>query len=475
MRHSLLLSAVLLCLSGIGARAQTASQQQIPDMAARTQEQVQNAAAVAAEAKNNQIFEGGTVTYEDVLKDPDNAELNAAYVKSLIKQGDFLSAATTLERIMLTHPNAVDVKLLYGFVLFRLDDSVTAKSVLNEIDPEKLSPDQLAERDNVLAQIESRNKRLHQTLTVAFGGHWDSDKNAAPLAGDIIFSNAVLSLSDRARVQKDYGFLSSSIYDADYDLGLDTKTSVFSTVNFMRDQQITAHQFDTMNGGMEVGIRHEQGPWRVQTGIFTSQMNLMGQYFMNDYGIELHPTRRIDGEWDVVSDLRFERQAYHDVTADSLGPDNSGITSSGWLGPVWHITPQQKIALSTGIVAHDASDSAYGKYQTNTRYGLRLNDTMVLDKGQFLVVSAEMGDTVFAQANSEISNLTRHDGDERFGITYGTPLTNLGAALDTDLPPEFGSIVLTLHQEYYREFSTLMNYRYANYRTDAVLSKRWEF
>jgi hypothetical protein len=360
-------------------------------------------------------------------------------------------------------------------VLFRLDDSLTAKAILSEINDDTLTPQQKSERESVLVQIENRGKRLHQSVTLTVGGHWDKDRNSAPSNGDILISNAPYTLQGRARVQKDFGFLMQGVYDADYDLNLDTKTSIFTTINGMRDQQITVHTLDTVTGGAEIGIRHEQGPWHIMTGIFTTQMRLMGEYFMNDYGIEFKPTRRIDSDFDATGEFRFERQAFHDVTADTTGPHNSGISGAGWLGGIWHVSPTQAVSMSSGIMRHDASESSYGKYQSNTRYGIRLGDTLLLDKGQFLLFTAEFGNILYAQRNSLLANFKRHDLDERLGVTYGVPFSTLSSFIDHELPPEIGSITLILHGEYFREFSTLMNYRYTNLRGDVLLSKRWEF
>ncbi|MGH7006617.1 MAG: tetratricopeptide repeat protein, partial [Alphaproteobacteria bacterium] len=46
-------------------------------------------------------FQGRDVSFEEVLRDPDNAELNYAYALTLIRQGDLLGALSTLERILL--------------------------------------------------------------------------------------------------------------------------------------------------------------------------------------------------------------------------------------------------------------------------------------------------------------------------------------------------------------------------------------
>ena len=100
---------------------------------------------------------------------------------------------------------------------------------------------------------------------------------------------------------------------------------------------------------------------------------------------------------------------------------------------------------------------------------------MILDKGQFLVLTGEIGDIIYAAPNSLVSAMTRHDTDERFGATYGVPFSTLAGVANTELPDQLASVVFTIHGEYFREFSTLMNYQYTNIRADGMLSKHWGF
>ena len=61
------------------------------------------------------------ISYADVLKDPDNVDLNFRYAKAQLERGDVRGAAGTLERILLVTPDLPSVRMVYAIVLFRLD------------------------------------------------------------------------------------------------------------------------------------------------------------------------------------------------------------------------------------------------------------------------------------------------------------------------------------------------------------------
>ena len=56
-------------------------------------------------------------------------------------KGELLSAAATLERILLVNPNLADVRLLYAVVLYRLDSLNEAEKELNALKGVTLPPE----------------------------------------------------------------------------------------------------------------------------------------------------------------------------------------------------------------------------------------------------------------------------------------------------------------------------------------------
>ena len=73
------------------------------------------------------------VTYEQVLADPDNVELNFRYARAQVARGDLRGASATLERILMTDPSLAQARLFHAIVLLRLDSLQDASRELTLI------------------------------------------------------------------------------------------------------------------------------------------------------------------------------------------------------------------------------------------------------------------------------------------------------------------------------------------------------
>ncbi|MBI5883660.1 MAG: hypothetical protein HZB91_11220 [Elusimicrobia bacterium] len=90
------------------AAAQQDPGREIQDIGRQTAEPEQRKQVVSEvdqaseETRKRQLGQAGSeVTYEQVMADPDNIELNYRYALSRVGRGDLRAAASTLERILL--------------------------------------------------------------------------------------------------------------------------------------------------------------------------------------------------------------------------------------------------------------------------------------------------------------------------------------------------------------------------------------
>ncbi|MCM8794329.1 MAG: tetratricopeptide repeat protein [Candidatus Omnitrophica bacterium] len=109
------------------AHAQEEYERELPSRETEAQEEARK---TASEALRRAPFEGEEISYEQILADPDNVELNIRYARAQIARGNLKAAATALERILLIDPSLAQVQLLYGIVLFRLDNTEEAERML---------------------------------------------------------------------------------------------------------------------------------------------------------------------------------------------------------------------------------------------------------------------------------------------------------------------------------------------------------
>ena len=466
-----LAAAGVTLLFSVPALAQTAAPDRIQDDQRRTAETLRATSGAAQDSYAQGLISDSDVTYEQVLQNPDNPALNAAFARGQIKKGDLLGASTTLERILLVHPEASEVRLLYGFVLYRLDDPLTAKAELMSIDPATLNDQQRAERDAVLALLETRDQALRQAITFGFGAHYDSNRNAAPSSETILLGDIRANLGGTARKTKDWGYLGQLGYEFAYDMGDDPQTTLFGSANIYGDRQSTTLQLSTATQALEAGLRRQYGPYLLQASLFSNQLELNGDYYLNDLGFDVKATRRLDADFDVFTEMRFSKQTFHKTATDPSGPDNGGTVPSGWVGVTWRALQDHTITSSLGIT----SRAAEATFQSNRRGAFRLFDTWLLDKGQFVVGGAEFGLVQYDGSNQLVSAMTRREKDSRYTLIYGVPLGTIGDEVGVGLPDQLRNVVLSVTGEYYKVTSTITNYTYSNLRTVGMLTKRWEF
>jgi hypothetical protein len=67
------------------------------------------------------------------------ADSGVALARRQISDADLLGAAGTLERVLLTHPEAAEARLLYASLLCRLDDAEGAAVELRLLPPEAIT------------------------------------------------------------------------------------------------------------------------------------------------------------------------------------------------------------------------------------------------------------------------------------------------------------------------------------------------
>ncbi|CCG39720.1 tetratricopeptide repeat protein [Magnetospirillum molischianum] len=461
----------VMALVSSSAWAQPASSERALDDQRRLSEGVRETDAASRAAMERGLTGGPEVTWEQVRRNPDDPGLNAAWARTQIMRGDLLGASATLERILMRYPAATEARLVHGLVLFRLDDTTTAKSELESIDPAQLTPAQRAERDQVLAQIEQRTKRLRQAVTIALGSHFDSNRNSSPSSGEILINNLPFTLEGSAEKRADWGRVGVASYEFDYDLGTDPRLSLFGALNLLGDRQSTLKTYDTVAGGATTGVRYVDGPIGAQFGAFWNSMAMNDDYYLSDYGLDGRFTYRLAPAWEAFTTLRLDRQVFHNISSDQVATDSSGVVLTSWFGGVWHPDEAHNVSLSAGFARRNAAAG----YMSNDRWAGRLGDTWLLGKGQFISAVAELGVALYDKSNPTFSSQIRRDSDGRFDLTYGVPVGTVAETVGLDAPDQLREVILSVTGEYYRSLSNLPNYTYANLRTQALVSRRWEF
>jgi hypothetical protein len=138
----------------------------------------QDAAAGAAPAR---------ITYEDLLTRPDDLRVAFEFAKQEVRDGNILSAMSTLERMLLLRPDLHDLRLFCAVLLFRLDNLAEAKSQLDRLADEVLPPQLAQEVTRYQGLVADRDRPLTASLTAGLGLRYDSNRNGANQGEGLFF------------------------------------------------------------------------------------------------------------------------------------------------------------------------------------------------------------------------------------------------------------------------------------------------
>lgn len=163
---------------------------------------------------------GPPVTFQQVLEDPDNIELNVRYALTQIRDGNVRGAGATLERVLLIRPDLAVVRVLFAIVLFRLDNLDEAERELVSLLELDLEPKLRRQIDQYLDQIASRRKKTIFTFAMNFATQYDWNRNASPKSEIRLAADLPTRTTGDSSRQDDLALNGLAQLSFEHDLGL---------------------------------------------------------------------------------------------------------------------------------------------------------------------------------------------------------------------------------------------------------------
>ena len=264
------------------------------------------------------------VSYADVLKDPDNVDLNFRYAKSQIANGNVRGAAGILERILLVTPDLPQIRLTYAIVLYRLDSIDEAEREFNKLTKLNMTDSLRAEIDRFLAAIKHRRQRTKYRVQVSTGVKRDSNVNAAPRGGTILAAGLEFIPIGRAQEQPDFALLGIVVGEVRHDLGRQSRDELFALANYYHNEQFAIDTQDLHSGGFTIGAKLPFENFLFTPKYTYTNLRLSREKFFSGYAAELRFDRRniLAPAWNVNEHLlgRGTRENFHQIFE----------TTSGW-------------------------------------------------------------------------------------------------------------------------------------------------
>ena len=461
-------------LAVLGAGLPAAAQLNAPplreqDRPAETLQESERAGRAAGAAEKLRALEAGeTVTYADVLKNPDDIELNYLYAQSQVSKGELRGAASTLERILLVDPNLARVRLLYAVVLFRLDNMSEAEREFETVSRLPMPENLREEVDRYLAEIEIRKKTTRFAASVGGGMQWDSNRNAGPLGDEVLFLDTPFDLVE-GQAAADWSGVMLSTFRAQHDLGFDEGHLLTGALQLYGQKQINQTDLDLGSFSGELGGLYRTPWFDVQPTAYGSYLNLAGESYVSTAGGGVRVFRRLNQMVELSARFRGGYEFFEALDQSPITDQRTGARYEAGLGGAYNPIPTLRIDAAASYINKQARQDFY-TYQGPLA---ALSATYLLGQGQFL-----LGTFIFEWDSYEgpepiISFRTRRDLDYLGRVTYGAPL---GFLLGWLSPPRaVRDTVFTLNGEYLYVDSNIQNYTYDNWRVSLLFTKSFDF
>ncbi|HTL47714.1 MAG TPA: tetratricopeptide repeat protein [Verrucomicrobiae bacterium] len=408
------------------------------------------------------------VTYEDILKSPDDLKLNFEYAQSQVKEGNLLGAATTLERILLINPKLQKVRLFYAVVLYRLDNWTEARRELETLQKQKLPPDMREEVDTYLKRIKRRLRRTKVSVRQSVGFEADSNRNASPSSKRRLVTNVPVDVSGSSVATRDNSFVNVTQVNLVHDLGFQAGHEIFASFTHFQQEQTHVDSLDLQSLQYEFGA-NLKSKWANFTPLFyANNIFLSRETFLRTQGGEFDFDKTF-GRFSAFSDTRIEHQNFSGISENPTAPQRTGVYTELENGFSYALHPRISYGASL-LYGHKTAREDFNAYD---RLQIRQSVTTLLWKGQFILNSIDLARDVYADPDVAIASQIRKDGTLRYRVTYGVPLETL--YIGKLLPSVLRGIVWTFSYEYFRSLSNVTNYTYRNNKMQGMLTKKWEF
>jgi hypothetical protein len=424
--------------------------------------------AAEASERLRPLEPGETVSYADILANPDDIDLNYRYAQSQVVAGELRGAASTLERILLIAPDLARVRLLYAVVLYRLDNLSEAEREFEAVSKLPMADTLRVEVDYYLEQIALRRKPTRYTATLGGGLQWDSNRNAGPEGGQILFLDTPFDLV-LGRKQSDFSGVMLAALRAQHDLGYDAGHSLNGGLQVYGQKQVDVTDLDLMAIAGEAGGTYRT-PWAdVQPGIFATYLNLGGESYVSTIGTGVRANRRVTKDLDLFARFRFDYEFFEALDQSPITDQRTGARVQGVAGASWTPLPVLRFDAAVGAV-HKAADQDFYAYTGPIAF---LSGTWLLGRGQFLLSTFSFEYDGYEGPEPIISPKTRRDEIYIGGLTYGAPLGFLMPFLPQSRA--FRDTLITVNATYLNEQSTIENYEYDDLRFTVMYTKTFQF
>ena len=405
------------------------------------------------------------VTYQQILANPDDLQLNYLYAQQQVIKGNLQQSSAALERVLLIQPNWDSARLFYALVLYRLGDMAGANRELTILSERPLPPAQQREVRKYLALSSSQAKTTRVSGRLSGGFRVDSnpdlttdsvnDLNGDPLDPD---------------QQTDGAFIAGAEFRVEHDIDDGQGSFVFFEANGDLSEQFQVDNASYLTGDVRAGANFYHGDLEFTPWGIAAAFSLDGELYRTEYGGGARFEFGVNPRFSVFAGGSGVYQDFRTVSSDSVGSDRDGWLGKATGGFVAHASETSKFY---GRVTGSLKDADNGSYSYDG-IEIALSHLWLMGRGQYLVTRASYRWLDYDQPDPNYSSsIVREDELFRGRIAYGLPLELLAENLNTTAPEGWADVNLQLGVNYLSQDSNIPNFDTDSFSGDIMLVKRF--
>lgn len=413
------------------------------------------------------LLVGRDVSYEEVLRRPDDLELNFAYAKTQVRQGDILGALATLERMLLVNPSQPRVRLLYAVVLYRLSAPTEAERELESVMRYDMPDGLRRELEYYRSETRRQQQPTQFSLFTRIGFTYDTNRNIAPISGRLDGPGYVLVGPDE---EDSFGFNALARFEVEHDLGFHRRHRLIGAATLYSDNAFESSSFNFLAGELTGGVALDFNPVELRVLPYWRASTIRGDLVQNAYGGHARLLFQTRIGWQFFLFFQGEHQNYHSQPDSPESGLRTGAEYHVGGGARYIIDRHHRLTGSIGYIRKDARAGffVFDGVQAAIEHG------WLIGRGMFLATRFSVERDAYDSADPAI-NLTQLRRDTIFRIrsTFGIPVATLTGW--DDAPRPIRDAIVSLGVEYSRGRSNQSVYDYENVRVMVAIARRFNF
>ena len=271
--------------------------------------------------------------FQQLLKDPTNIDLTFRFAHVATQIGNYESAVSALERLLLYDPKFPGVKLELAEIYYHMGSFEMAKAYLDQAKQQEPNPSpQDAQREATLAdEIASGGAHSKWSASALTGTRYQTNANAAPAGAQIIVGGVPATLSSINTRKADWNVFLDGNASNTYDLAPKANAKVETNVLVYLSKQIDLGTLDSQAVEVNSGPRFDVGD--EDSTYFNTRPYVIGNEVLLG---DAHYFWTLGGGWEVNRPLteQLKVTADYEFRSQHFSNNPSVPTATALSGPV---------------------------------------------------------------------------------------------------------------------------------------------